>query len=74
MRLCDLKKGERAEILSVNLPSPLRERLLVMGLTPGSVISFYGKAPFGSPLIFRLRGYAVSLRKENVSEIEVKLL
>ena len=67
IRMCDLKPGQKGRILFL-------ERLFIMGLTPGCVVEMVGKAPFGSPLIFRLRGYSLTLRKKDLEKIGVALL
>ena len=74
IRMCDLKPGQKGRILFLETDSPLRERLFIMGLTPGCVVEMVGKAPFGSPLIFRLRGYSLALRKKDLEKIGVALL
>ncbi|MBN2906598.1 MAG: ferrous iron transport protein A [Rhodobacteraceae bacterium] len=41
-----------------------RERLLTMGLTPGTEITVTRIAPMGDPIEIRVRGFALSLRRE----------
>ncbi len=56
--------------VSPNLPS-LRQRLLEMGLTKGSTIEFVRVAPLGDPIEIEIRGYRLSLRKEEAASILV---
>ncbi|MBL3569510.1 ferrous iron transport protein A [Rhodovulum sp. BSW8] len=41
-----------------------RERLLTMGLTPGTELTVTRVAPMGDPIEIRVRGFALSLRKD----------
>lgn len=50
---------------------PVRRRLIDMGLTPGTRISVRKIAPFGDPIEVNLRGYELSLRREDASQILV---
>jgi len=41
-----------------------RERMLTMGLTPGTDFTITRIAPLGDPIEIRVRGFALSLRKD----------
>ncbi len=69
MTLDKLKIGESAVILSVGGDEALRCHLLDMGLTPRTRISLLKVAPMGDPLQFSLRGYLLTLRKEDAAKI-----
>lgn len=71
MTLNNLKTGASGKILSVGGQGALRRRLLDMGLTPGTHILIRRVAPFGDPIELYLRGYALTLRKEDALNIEV---
>lgn len=60
-----------AIVLVDNEDAALRRRLLDMGLTPGTKVLPVKTAPMGDPLEVRLRGYVLSLRKEEASRIWV---
>lgn len=49
-------------------------RIMEMGLTPNSKLEVIRKAPLGFPLEIRVRGYLLSLRKEECDAIEVELV
>ncbi|MEG2420534.1 MAG: FeoB small GTPase domain-containing protein, partial [Oscillospiraceae bacterium] len=67
-----LPTGETAVILSVGgEKGPLKRRLVDMGLTPGTKVTVRKVAPFGDPIEVRLRGYELSLRKEDAGQITV---
>lgn len=72
MRLDQLKPGEAGTICAVGGQGPLRGRLLDMGLTPGITIEVKKVAPLGDPMELWVRGYALSLRKEEAAWIQVK--
>lgn len=64
--------GEKAKILSVNGEGALRGRLLDMGLTPRTTVSIRKVAPMGDPIELDLRGYTLTLRKDDASGITVE--
>jgi ferrous iron transport protein A len=43
--------------------TPLRQRLMELGITIGSEIQVIRKAPFGGPIEISIRGYRLSLRR-----------
>ena len=49
-----------------------KRRLIDMGLTPGTGVELIKIAPFGDPMELRLRGYELSLRKEDAAQIRVR--
>ena len=65
-----LKPGERGVILRVgNERGPVKRRLVDMGLTPGTEVMVRKIAPFGDPIEVNLRGYELSLRREDARQI-----
>ena len=61
----DLSMGERAVVRGFTKGSgSLRERLISMGLARGTVFIMGKKAPMGDPIEIEVRGYRLSLRKE----------
>ena len=70
--LMDQAPGESAVILRVgSARGPVKRRLVDMGLTPGTTVTVRKVAPFGDPIEVNLRGYELSLRKEDAKEITV---
>jgi Fe2+ transport system protein FeoA len=65
--------GESGIIISVKGEGKIRRRLLDMGLTPGAEIYLRKKAPLGDPIEITLRGYELSLRKEEAKNVEVEV-
>lgn len=65
--------GESGTIVKVNGEGRVRRRLFDMGLTPGAEVYLRKKAPLGDPLEITLRGYELSLRKDEAINVEVKV-
>lgn len=53
---------------------PLRRRLLEMGITAGSHVEVERIAPLGDPVEVKIRGYHLSLRKEEAANVYVESL
>ena len=71
MTLEELKIGQTAKIIAVSAQGALRRRLLDMGLTPHTEVMVRKVAPMGDPIEIHLRGYELTIRKEDAKEIEV---
>lgn len=67
MKLGELEIGETGLIKKVEGEGRLRRRLFDMGVTPGAVVSIKKKAPLGDPIEITIRGYELSLRKDEAS-------
>ena len=68
--LVDLVPGEQGIILRVGSDKgAVKRRLVDMGLTPGTEVMVRKVAPFGDPIEVNLRGYELSLRKEDAAQI-----
>ncbi|MCD7779607.1 MAG: ferrous iron transport protein B [Candidatus Gastranaerophilales bacterium] len=73
MTLAELNIGKAAVILSVDCEDKaLRRHILNMGLTPGVEVVLIKTAPMGNPLQISLRGYELTLRKEDAAKIKIK--
>ncbi len=70
MTLKSAKLGEVVRIDSVG-ESSLKQRLLTMGLIPGTRVEILRSAPLGDPIAVRLRAYNLALRKDDAEKIEV---
>ncbi len=49
-----------------------RKRLLAMGLTPGTQFQVVRFAPMGDPVEIRLRGFSLTLRKDEAEMLLVQ--
>ena len=65
--------GTSGIIVKVNGEGRVRRRLFDMGLTPGAEVFLRKKAPLGDPLEITLRGYELSLRKDEAQYVEIKV-
>ena len=72
MTLDNLPIGKPAIILTVGGEGDLRGHLLDMGLIPHTEVTVRKVAPLGDPLELYLRGYTMTLRKEDAARIEVR--
>ena len=74
--LKDLKPGQKGVVLGVVLnlgkKGPVRKRLMDMGITPGVDVEVVKVAPLGDPIEVNLRGYELSLRKDEAEHINLK--
>ena len=48
------------------------DRLLAMGFTPGTEVIRLFSAPFGDPLVFRLRGSTLAIGRAQARQIELR--
>ncbi len=75
MQLKHLSVGDHARIAGFNpTGKAYRRKLLSMGLTPGTPITVVRLAPMGDPVEIRVRGSALSLRKDEADALEVETL
>lgn len=73
MTLEKLPVGKTAVIRKVGGEGELRCRLLDMGLIPKTKVTIIKVAPMGDPIEIRIRGYELTIRKEDAGKIEVEL-
>lgn len=69
--LSHLQPGEQGEVLAVKAEGPIRQRLLEMGFIRGVLLRVEKLAPLGDPMELVLKGYHLSLRREESSCIFV---
>ena len=70
MTLKDAEIGTVVRIDSIE-ESAIKQRLMTMGLIPGTRIEVLRSAPLGDPIAIRLRAYNLALRKDDAEKIEV---
>jgi Fe2+ transport system protein FeoA len=68
-KLSELKPGESGVVANLHGNAHGRLRLMEMGLTPGVQVKVLHAAAFGGPLQISVRGYQLSLRREEASAI-----
>ena len=74
MRLLDCRVHQKVQVIDISGERAIRKRLIDMGITTGTVIFIRKMAPMGDPMEINLRGYELSLRKEEAEKIEVEPL
>lgn len=71
----DLQVGDKGRVLGFNKQGKAyRKRLLAMGLTPGTAFSIVRFAPLGDPVEISLRGFSLTLRKNEADILMVEKL
>ncbi|MGM0770678.1 MAG: FeoA family protein [Halobacteriota archaeon] len=68
--LKDVDPGTRVKVIQVKGKGTARRRLLELGMLPGVEIEVIKRAPLGDPVELKVKGYNLSLRK-NESEMVV---
>lgn len=71
MTLKDSKTGMELKIAEIG-DSALKERLMTMGLIPGTKVQVLRSAPLGDPIAIRVRSYNLALRKADAAHITVE--
>ena len=72
MTLTDLKPGQSGVVESIGQKGPISRRLMDMGVTPGVKVEVIKVAPLGDPIEINIRGYELSLRKDEAQNIVLK--
>jgi ferrous iron transport protein A len=75
MQLTDLKIGQSAQITSLAGGDKVyRQRLIALGLLPGTPLTLTHIAPLGDPIELQVRGFSLSLRKSEASIINIETI
>ena len=72
--LSEMLLGQRGIIDSFTADSDDCERIEEMGVTPGEEVEIVRYAPMGDPVEIKIRGYSLSLRKQEAERIKVKII
>ena len=72
MTLKELQIGKSAIVDAVGGAGALRQHFLDMGLIPGVEVTLVKLAPMGDPMELFLRGYTLTLRKEDARSITIE--
>ena len=71
MKLSELKTGEHGVIVKVQGHGGFRKRIIEMGFIKGVEVEVLQNAPLQDPVIYKLMGYEISLRRQEAEMIEV---
>ena len=72
MTLGDAKVGSTVVVTKIEGDSAYKRRILDMGITKGSELYIRKVAPLGDPVEITVRGYELSVRKDDAQCVQVK--
>lgn len=74
--LDQLKSGDKVKIVGYEKTDTklYRQKLLAMGLTPGTILELIRIAPLGDPIQIKLRGFSLSLRKKEARNLKLEMV
>lgn len=70
--LKSLKPGESGKITMIKVKGAIRRRLMDMGVIRGTDVYVEKVAPLGDPIEVKIKGYNLSLRKEDAQNIVIE--
>ncbi len=72
-KVSEMRPGESGVVVNTRGEGWTRKRLLDMGVTKSAPITFRKSAPLGDPIEVIVRGYALSMRKNEAELVDVEL-
>lgn len=70
--LKDIPVGDTVHVKKIEGSGPIKRRIMDMGITKGAEIYVRKVAPLGDPVEITVRGYELSLRKEDAESVLVE--
>lgn len=70
--LRDVKIGDTVKVVKLHGEGATRRRIMDMGITKNAKVYVRKVAPLGDPVEVTVRGYELSLRKEDAAMVEVE--
>lgn len=70
--LRDAKIGETVKVVKLHGEGAIKRRIMDMGITKGVQVYVRKVAPLGDPVEVNVRGYELSIRKNDAEMIEVQ--
>jgi len=64
--------GHSARVVKLHGVGAIKRRIMDMGITKGTQVRVRKVAPLGDPIELTVRGYELTLRKEDAEMIEVE--
>ncbi len=71
--LKDFRPGETGRVVKVSGEGAIKRRLFDMGITPGAEITMRKAAPLGDPIELKVRGYELSIRKNEAQSVLMRV-
>ena len=72
--LRDIGIGKSARVVKIPGEGAIKRRIMDMGITKGTTVTVRKVAPLGDPIQISVRGYELSLRKDDAANIEVEII
>lgn len=73
MKMSEMKTGQQATILSINLEENICKTLYEIGLTEGVEVKLIRIAGFNGPYELYVRGFHLAIRKRDAENIMVEI-
>lgn len=70
--LRNVSNGETVRVIKIHGQSDIKRRIMNMGITKGTEVLVRKVAPLGDPVEINVRGYELSIRKDDAEIIEVE--
>lgn len=70
--LNELKPGEKGKVAKIGLRGKFRLKLMDMGMVKGADVEVLGIAPLGDPMEIKIKGFNLSIRKDEARLILVE--
>jgi len=70
--LTDMRIGETATLVALDLPESVQNYLMHMGFVPDAQVTALRRAPAGDPTVYAIDGMEIALRRETADLIRVR--
>lgn len=70
--LSELRVGECAVLVALDLPESVQNHLMHMGFVPDALVTALRRAPAGDPTVYSVDGMEIALRHETATAIRVR--
>jgi ferrous iron transport protein A len=70
--LTDLRIGETATLIALDLPDSVQNYLMHMGFVPNASVKALRRAPAGDPTVYAIDGMEIALRRETAKAIHIR--
>ncbi|MBQ9431042.1 MAG: ferrous iron transport protein A [Kiritimatiellae bacterium] len=70
--LNEVEVGKSVKVVRLTGEGAVKRRIMDMGLTRGTEVTVRKVAPLGDPIELTVRGYELSIRKDEAAKIEVE--
>ena len=70
--LRDIQVGDKSKVVKIHGEGKVKRRIMDMGITKGTEIFVRKVAPLGDPVEITVRGYELSLRKDDADILEME--